>query len=114
MADSALPSLDEADDRIGQNDRQDHAGVDPVLQRSRHDRGHEQHMDQHIVELGEEASDRAARARLGQAVRTVARQSGGGFGVGEATGANVEGFKAGFGGAAVRVRKEHRPVHRAV
>ena len=70
-----LPLLDETDGSIGQHHAENHARVEPVLQKgSGHGRS-QQHIDQHVVELGQEAQERAARLGLGKPVGTVSRQA---------------------------------------
>ena len=54
--------LDEADDRVDQNDAEDHRGVDPLAEPGGDERRAEQHVDQNVMELGEESPERAARS----------------------------------------------------
>ena len=69
--------LDVADHRVDDHHREDHAGVDPVLEQRRdHGRG-EQHIDQHVVEMREKPQDRAAPRRFGQPVGAVFGQAAG-------------------------------------
>ncbi len=67
--------LDEAHDRIDQNDAQDHRGVDPFAE-PRGDQGRaEQHVDQDVVKLGEEAPEWTPRRSRLEAVGTVGREA---------------------------------------
>ena len=50
-----LPLLDEADDRIGERHRQHDAGIDPMFERRREDRRHQQRVDENVVKLEKEA-----------------------------------------------------------
>ncbi len=64
-----LALLDEADDRVDHHHTHDHGRVDVVLQPGR-DRGRgQQHVDQRVVELQEEAQERSPPAWGRQAVR---------------------------------------------
>lgn len=52
--------LNEPDNCVGNHDRQDHARVDKMSEARRNGRRAQQHIDQEIVEVGEEPEDRAA------------------------------------------------------
>ena len=71
--------LKETDHGIHKDYGHDDAGIDPVLQGRRHDCGADQHVDQHIVEVGEEPQHRAAFFRLRRPVRAVYVQPARGF-----------------------------------
>jgi hypothetical protein len=68
---SALPLLNEADDRVDEHDREDDPGIDQMPSSRRHRRRAEQDVDQKVVELPQEAGDRPVvlRARFRQPVR---------------------------------------------
>jgi hypothetical protein len=57
---SALPSWNEADEGVDEHHAEDHAAIHPVPERSGDAGGAEQHIDQDIVELQQETSQRAA------------------------------------------------------
>ncbi len=64
---------------IGEHHRQNDAGIDKVLERRRHRRSRQQHIDQDVVKLVQEAQQRPLRARRLQPVRPVRRAPAGGF-----------------------------------
>ena len=70
-----LALLHESDGRVDEHDAQDDAGVEPVPQQGRDPRRRQQHVDQQVVELGEEAQQRAAGLGLGQSVGAVGDQA---------------------------------------
>ena len=72
--DLRLALLHEADDGVDQHDAEDDETVDPVAERRRHGGRREQHVDQEVVELEEEARERPALPRRGKAVRAVFQQ----------------------------------------
>jgi hypothetical protein len=70
-----LALLDEADDGVDHHRGQQHAGVDPVAQHRGDGRGAEHHVQQHVVELRQQAHQRPALGRAAQPVRPVALQA---------------------------------------
>jgi hypothetical protein len=68
-ASSARP-LHIADDGVEQHHGEHHGGVDHMADQHGEHRCGEQHIDQDIVELGEEAQDLAALDRRGETVGT--------------------------------------------
>ena len=63
-----LALLDEADDGVDDHHAEDDAGVDPVAEGRRDRGGAEQHVDEHVVEVLEEALEQSFPGRLRQAV----------------------------------------------
>ena len=102
-----LAFLQEADHGIARHHCQNDGGVDPVLQQGRHHSRPQQHIDQHIAELGEETDKRAAAWRLGQAVGAVGFQAAGRLFRGQPPGACGQLIKAGLCGLAVRRGQGH-------
>ncbi len=107
IAASALPSWMKADHRIGQHHRQDHPGIDPVLQGARHHGRAKKHVDQHIVELREEPQQRPARPRLGQPVRPVLLKPPSSLYGGQSLGTCLQRGKAGVGWSGVGIGHRH-------
>ena len=99
--------LHEADDRIGQNHGEDHAGIDPVLQARRYRCRRQQHIDQDIVELRQEAKQRRARLGLRQAVRSMVGQPPPRFNHRQALRACVKCGKTFSSGSSVRIDQRH-------
>ena len=64
--------LDEADHGICDDDGEDHRRVGHMPKARRNGCGTHKHIDEHIVEMREEAKDRALSFRLGQPVQTMA------------------------------------------
>ena len=106
-----LAFLDEADHRVSQYDCQDHAGIHQVLQGPGHHRSADQDVDQHIVELPQEADHRPARPHLWQAVRPMRVQPQRSLGGGQAARRCGKTGKAIGGGGGMRIGDVH---HRAV
>jgi len=77
-----LSLLDEPDCRIGQ----DHAGVDPMLQRGSHGSCGKQQVDEHVVDVRQEPQERPARPRLGQPFGPMRHQPSRRLGRGQAPG----------------------------
>ncbi len=65
--------LDKADHRVGDDNRQDHSRIDHMPETGGDDCGTEKDVDQHIMEMRQEAQDRATPRRCGQAVRPMLR-----------------------------------------
>ena len=103
-----LALLQVADHGIGQHHRQDHARVDPVLQRSRHDGSPQQHINQHIVELRQKPHQRPMRVNLGQTVRPMRGQSPRRLSRAQPRRVRVQRRKAGIDRLAVRIGQQHR------
>jgi hypothetical protein len=68
--------LDEPDRRIRNDDGEDHRRVGHMPQRRGYGGGAEKHVNEHIVEMGQETKYRVSLLCLRQAVRTKALQSG--------------------------------------
>ena len=66
--------LQEAEQRIEDDDREDDRGVQPQAQHQLDEAGGEQDVDEDVVELGEEPRQRSLLLALGQAVRPVGLQ----------------------------------------
>lgn len=71
--------LNIADNRVDDNNRQNHTGIHPVLQRSCDAGRRNQYVDQHIVEMRHEPQQRAALGWIGQAVGPVRDKAAGGL-----------------------------------
>ncbi len=67
--------LDEADDRIDDHCGDQHAGVHPVAEQGGDRRRAQHHVQQHVVELQQQAQQRAAPARWCQPVGAMAQQA---------------------------------------
>ena len=76
--------LDEADDRVEQDDDRDGDGVLGIADRAGNHGGGEQHQDHEVRELVEENAPHRAPFGFGQRVRAVALQTGARFGSGKA------------------------------
>lgn len=87
---SALPSWIKADDRVDHDGGQQHAGIDPVTQRSGDHRAAENHVKQDVVELRQQAHQRASRLRGRQTVRTIQPEPCGGLGLAQASGCRLQ------------------------
>ena len=74
-----LAFLDEADERVHQDHRNDRPGVNRVPEDRGAERRGEQEVDEHVVELRGEARERMARLRLRQRVRSVLGEPRGGL-----------------------------------
>ena len=79
-----LAFLDEAKQAVDDNDAEDDRGVEPQAHHQLDEAGGEQDVDEDIVELQQEAHQRAPLARGRQAVGAVLCLAAGGFGVVEA------------------------------
>ena len=56
-----LAFLDKADNRIRENDRQNHQRIDRMVEQRRYGGGAEQHVNQDVVEMGQKPEKRIAR-----------------------------------------------------
>ena len=72
--------LEEAKQRVQDDDREDDRGVEPQAQHQLDEARGEQDVDEDVVELGEEPLERPLLLALRQAVRTVGLQTFRGFG----------------------------------
>ena len=65
-----LAFLEKTDQRIDQHHRPDHQRINVIADQQRHQAGHHQHIQQHIVELIEQPTPGWSRWRIGQTVFT--------------------------------------------
>ncbi len=93
--------LDEADRGVHQDDAEDHRRVGHVAEQRGDKRRGEQHVDQQVGELPEEAPQRAARRGGGQPVRAVPGEALPGLGGGEAGGGGLQPIERRLGGQRV-------------
>ena len=73
------PLLDEPEQPVDDDDAQNDRGVDPQAQHHLGEARAKQHVDQDVVELGDEPHERPALPAFRQAVGPVLLQAGGGF-----------------------------------
>ena len=85
--------LHKADDGVRNDDRQNDARIDPVSENRGDRRGADQHVNQNIVKMRQEAQERAAFGRFGRLVRTVFLQAPGGFLARQARGGGLQFLK---------------------
>jgi hypothetical protein len=78
-----LALLDQAQDRVDHDYREDHRGIDPVPQHDRNHGGSEQYIDQDVVKLREEARREPPARRLREAVRATLLQPAGRLDLGQ-------------------------------
>ncbi|MCY1293257.1 hypothetical protein D9M70_425130 [compost metagenome] len=85
-----LAFLDETDHRVDHHGEHDHRGVDPQAEHAGDHGGEHHDVQQDVVELPQQAHQRAGARRFGQAVGAVALEPTGRFGSAEAGGAAVQ------------------------
>ena len=76
--------LDEAEQSVDDDDAEDDRGVEPQAHHQLDEAGGDEDIDEDVLELHEEAHERAALARGRQQVEAVLGLAAGGFGVVEA------------------------------
>ena len=75
--------LDEADDRVDQHHGEDHRGVDELTQSRGDHAGHQEHVDQRMMELPQNSDQQARTADRGQCVGAERLEPIGGLVVGQ-------------------------------
>ncbi len=101
--------LDEPDDGIDHDDREDDPGIDPVLQQRRHHRRRDEGVDQHVVEMFQKPKHRMHAAGTRQGIGSVRREALRGLCLGQPAGAGRQHRQHGFRWAGVRLLRGLAP-----